>query len=631
MTAHREATAGRRTARSMCTYRMLGDDEIAVLEENGCRAQDWTAVSVSEDFVPAHLSGVSFYGDVRLGAFDGNVEVSGGFFRHSGIRNAVLRDVTVGDNCLIENIGNHISNYTIGDGCHIANVSLMETTEGATFGEGGMISVLSEAGRGNVMLFRGLTSNLAALMVRLSPDRAAMEALKGMVRDDVFRRAADRGTVGNGARIVNTTEVTNTNVGDLCEISGACRVSDSTIASERGERSYVGTGVILEGSIVADGSAVTDSARVGKCFVGEATRVTGGFTAESSLFFANSFMANGEAAASFCGPFSVSHHKSTLLIGGMFSFYNAGSATNFSNHAYKMGPVHHGVLGRGCKTASSSHILWPATIGAFSVCLGRISNHPDLSALPFSYVIGEGGRTVVVPGRNLVSAGLYRDVAKWPRRDVRMPSCRKSVINHDWLSPVTVHWAEVGRKILVGLRDSMPDGAGTCTHAGCVIHRHALDRGIDLYAMAVDMFIGKALAERPLDIDIDIDSDDTGTGLGGWEDLSGLILPGAVLDGIADGVRSGETGTLERLGDRFLEANAGYGGYLSAFLRGLIRSRHGIDDPTRLDVGDLVERGRAARAAWMEGIRRDALREFDMGDVERDVLDGFLSGLGGDC
>ncbi|NAW49767.1 DUF4954 family protein, partial [Salmonella sp. gx-f5] len=82
----------------------------------------------------------------------------------------------------------------------------------------------------------------------------------------------------------------------------------------------------------------------------------------------NSYMSNGEACAAFCGPFTASHHKSSLLIGGMFSFYNAGSATNFSNHAYKMGPMHWGILERGSKTASGAYLLMPATLGTYSVC-----------------------------------------------------------------------------------------------------------------------------------------------------------------------------------------------------------------------------------------------------------------------
>ena len=43
-----------------------------------------------------------FYGDIRLGTFTDNVEVSRGFMKHSGINNATLRNVTIGNNCLID-------------------------------------------------------------------------------------------------------------------------------------------------------------------------------------------------------------------------------------------------------------------------------------------------------------------------------------------------------------------------------------------------------------------------------------------------------------------------------------------------------------------------------------------------
>lgn len=85
----------------------------------------------------------------------------------------------------------------------------------------------------------------------------------------------------------------------------------------------------------------------------------------------------------FAGPFTVTHHKSTLLIAGMFSFMNAGSGSNQSNHMYKLGPIHQGALERGAKTTSDSYILWPARIGAFSLVMGRHVTHPDTSNLPF--------------------------------------------------------------------------------------------------------------------------------------------------------------------------------------------------------------------------------------------------------
>ena len=98
----------------------------------------------------------------------------------------------------------------------------------------------------------------------------------------------------------------------------------------------------------------------------------------------------------FAGPYTVTHHKSTLLIAGMFSFMNAGSGSNQSNHMYKLGPIHQGTLERGAKTTSDSYILWPARVGAFSLVMGRHVNHSDTSNLPFSYLIEQNNTTYLV-------------------------------------------------------------------------------------------------------------------------------------------------------------------------------------------------------------------------------------------
>ena len=81
------------------------------------------------------------------------------------------------------------------------------------------------------------------------------------------------------------------------------------------------------------------------------------FSAENSVFFANSEAFHGEAVSVFGGPYTVTHHKSSLLIAGMYSFFNAGSGTNQSNHMYKLGPVHQGILERGSKTGSFAYLL----------------------------------------------------------------------------------------------------------------------------------------------------------------------------------------------------------------------------------------------------------------------------------
>ena len=103
----------------------------------------------------------------------------------------------------------------------------------------------------------------------------------------------------------------------------------------------------------------------------------------------------------------MTHHKSTLLIAGMFSFMNAGSGSNQSNHMYKLGPIHQGTMERGAKTTSDSYILWPARVGAFSLVMGRHVNHADTSNLPFSYLIEQRNTTYLVPGVNLRSVGTF--------------------------------------------------------------------------------------------------------------------------------------------------------------------------------------------------------------------------------
>lgn len=605
----------------MDEYRLLTNEEINILEENGCTAEDWTSINVADDFQPTYIKNVNFYGEIFMGVFEKNIEVSNGFVRHSGIRNATLRNAYIGDNCLIENIGNYINNYAIGEECCICNVCTMETTAEATYGEGNTISVLNEAGNGNVILFSGLTSNLAALMIRNAADKEFTAAIRGIVKDDIERRAREKSTVGNNVKIVNTAEITNTHISDNCEINGASRISDCTLASGLEDNVFIGSGVICENSIVTDGSAVLNGANITNCFVGEACQITNGFTAESSLFFANCYMSNGEACAAFCGPFSASHHKSTLLIGCMLSFYNAGSATNFSNHAYKMGPIHYGCLERGTKTASGSHLLLPANIGAFSVCLGKITNHPDTRSLPFSYIISDGRETFVVPGINITTVGLYRDIRKWPRRDVRIQSSRKSLINHDWLSPLTINEIMAGKNTLEQMRESQGEDTAFYTCGGCKISRNSLERGIRLYDMAIKLFVGDVAAGY----DLTAEGRDCGTGE--WGDLAGMLLPEQEERNIVNAISNGYLRSTADIDMFMRNVNERYGEYIITFTRNIIASQLGTDDLTESGIEQIIQQGRAAKEAWISEIRKDAEKEYSMGDVEHAVLEKFITQL----
>ena len=610
----------------MNDYRPLTSEEIEVLKSNDCWAEDWTSINVSEDFKPNYMHRVMLYGEVNIGAFSKNVEVSQGFVKHSGINNATLRNVTIGDDCLIENVGNFINNYTIGDDCYISNISTMETTEGATFGEGNLVSVLNEVGEGNVILFSDLNSQLAAFMVKHFSDKELKENIRQLIKTDIENKAPERGQIGSNVKIVNTKEITNCVINDLCEVNGASRLSDCTLLGSVHGNVYVGTGVIIENSIIAEGSSVINSVKIQDCFVGEACQLSNGFTASASVFFANSYMSNGEACAAFCGPFTASHHKSSLLIGGMFSFYNAGSATNFSNHAYKMGPMHWGILERGSKTASGAYLLMPATLGSFSVCFGKLMHHPNTRNLPFAYLIADGDKMFLIPGRNITTVGLYRDIKKWPKRDLRAPENRKSIVNFDWLSPFSVGEILKGKKILESLREITGDNVSQYLYHEYIIPATSLHKGIKYYDIALRIYMG-AVLKRVLKRDPAITPPSTQIGVGDWDDLSGLLLPVSEEDRIVKDMREGNIETIQQLLERFEEINNNYREYQWAWTYSVICDYYGISEITLEDANRIHEDYIRARRSWIAEIKKDAEKEYAMGDVEEEVFRNFVNNL----
>ena len=94
----------------MKIYRKLTEDEVLQLKSQSCVADDWGKVLVSEEFEPVFVHHTRFSGEVKLGVFRSFFSLPGGIEKHAGLRHVTLHNVTVGDNCCIENIQNYIAN-----------------------------------------------------------------------------------------------------------------------------------------------------------------------------------------------------------------------------------------------------------------------------------------------------------------------------------------------------------------------------------------------------------------------------------------------------------------------------------------------------------------------------------------
>ena len=334
--------------------RNLQPEEIAVLQSQGCYAENWGQVLVPLSFETRYIHHVHFSGTVILGHFEKEFTLPGGIRKHSGLRNTTLHNCMLGDNILIENTHNYIANYRIKDNCYIENVNVMVVEGESTFGNNVQVSVLNETGGREVPIYNQLSAPLAYVIALYRHRPILIERLQEMIADYTKSITSDYGTIGENVKIINAGTIRNVNIGQHATIENCTRLENGTVNSNKEAPVYIGDSVIAQDFIISSGAVIADAAKIIRCFIGQACHVTHNFSAHDSLLFSNCSFENGEACAIFAGPFTVSMHKSSLLIAGMYSFLNAGSGSNQSNHMYKVGPIHQGIVERGSKTNSHS-------------------------------------------------------------------------------------------------------------------------------------------------------------------------------------------------------------------------------------------------------------------------------------
>lgn len=612
-------------------YRSLTENEIIQLKQQSCLADDWGKVEVAPDFSAEYIHHTRFSGQVRLGLFTGEFTLDGGIRKHAGLRHVTLHNVTVGDNCCIENIQNYIANYHIGDNTFIENVDIILVDGTTRFGNGVEAAVLNETGGREVLINDKLSAHQAYIMALYRHRPRLTNRMREITEFYANKHASDTGTIGSHVMIINTGSIRNVRIGDYCHIEGTCRLVNGSINSNEKAPVHIGYGVMCDDFIISSGSHVDDGTILSRCFVGQACQLGHNYSASDSLFFSNCQGENGEACAIFAGPFTVTHHKSTLLIAGMFSFMNAGSGSNQSNHMYKLGPIHQGTMERGAKTTSDSYILWPARVGAFSLVMGRHVNNADTSNLPFSYLIEEGNTTYLVPGVNLRSVGTIRDAQKWPKRDKRKDDNKLDYINYNLLSPYTIQKMFKGREILSELKRVCGETSEIYYYQSARIRNSSLKNGIKFYEIAIHKFLGNSIIKRLEGIEFKNNEEirqrlkpDTAVGSGEWVDVSGLIAPKSEIDHLLCGIESGEINRLKDINARFNTMHENYYTYEWTWAYDKIREFYGLnpEEITAGDVIEIVEKWKKAVIGLDEMVYADAKKEFSLSSMTGFGADG---------
>lgn len=479
----------------------ISDERIAQLQATGCYSDDWSMVNVHPDSDLSRIRRVNFEGRVSIGRVQASDLIS----------DCTLADCTIGDHPRFERVS-LIKGVQIGNHVTLSNVGRITAHPGATCGTGVRVSVLDESGSRPVFLYPELSAQMAMLMA-LNPEWS-----ENKIAPLTAQYALPPG-IGDNSVLTDCGVIEDTHIGHGIRVEGASVLRNGSVvntASGIAPLAYIGVDVDARDFIVLDGH-VDSGAKLRRCFVGQAAEVGMGFVAHDTLMFANSAFECGESCSVLAGPYSVSHHKSSLLIAVLCSFFNAGSGTNSSNHMYRLGPIHWGVMRRGVKTASSAYIMWGGRIGAFSMVMGQIKSHPDTSDFPFSYVFGDPeGKCTVVPGVILKSCVLERDQKKWITRDRRRDTGIR-VLDHitaDMFNPRTISSMMRGLKVAERMLAEQPE-AQVFTLGGFRISRRHLEEGCKLYKNAILSY---------LHTHRDMKKAASGSEQDEWADLSGQLI-----------------------------------------------------------------------------------------------------------
>lgn len=600
-------------------FHPLSADQIEQLTRQGCSCDDWSKVQVAEGFNAEAVKSTHFSGCVKLGVFRKQVSFFGGVAKPSGISHATIHNCIIGDNVYISRVRNYIANYVIQDDVVIDNIELLAIEGSSSFGNGVEVAVVNEAGGREIPVYDRLSAHTAYVLAFYRHRPIVIEKLQKLIADHTASVTSSMGLVGHGARLLNCRIIRNVKVGPAALIEGVNKLENGSVNSCPEDPVHIGPGVFAEDFIACSGSKITDGTIIYKCFIGQGTVLSRQYSAENSVFFANCGGFHGEACAIFAGPYTVTHHKSTLLIAGLFSFLNAGSGTNQSNHMYKLGPVHQGVVERGSKTASDSYVLWPAKVGAFTVVMGRHYRNSDTSDLPFSYLIEHEDESILVPGVNLRSVGTVRDARKWPKRDRRKAREKLDHINFKLLSPYTIQKMLNGCQLLANLKATSGETSEYFIYHSVKIRNSSLDRGVQLYQIGIDKFLGNCLIKRLEGKAFGSIGElrtalkpQTSLGPGKWLDLAGLLAPEEAVQKMLCDIEEGRVGSLEQIADGFRLMHVNYPEYEWAWVVNVLQQRWGrtIENITADDIIELAARWKSAVVELDRMLHADAQKEF---------------------
>ncbi|MGO1244914.1 MAG: DUF4954 family protein [Sphingobacterium sp.] len=434
------------------SFRKLTQEEIKRLVQQNNYSTNWGNVLVTDKFIPEQVQNSKFYGLVRIGDMD-DVYLN---FRDlrlvCGIYNSTVVSCDLGDTVAIHNV-RFMSHFILGDDVMLANISEMETSSNAKFGNGILkhgddperriqLELCNENGGRAVIPFDGMQAGDVYLWSRNRDDRQLQQRYLEMAEVMFSKEHGFYSEIGNNSVIKNTHTIKDVKIGTHAYIKGVNKLKNLTINSSVESYTQIGEGCELVNGIIGYGCRIFYGVKAVRFILSSNSQLKYGARLINSFLGDNSTISCCEVLNSLIFPAHEQHHNNSFLCASVVKGQSnmAAGATVGSNHNSRAadGEI---IAGRGFWPGLCVSLKHNSRFASYSLIVKGDFLHELDIRFPFSLVSNEvdTNRLVILPGYwfqyNMYA--LMRNTSKFQSRDKR--KFKNQYIEYDVLAPDTVN------------------------------------------------------------------------------------------------------------------------------------------------------------------------------------------------
>lgn len=433
-------------------FRKLTQEEIKILLRNDNYSTNWDNVLVTDKFLPEQIQHSKFYGLVRIGDMEEVYLDFRDLRLPCGIYNSTIISSDFGNAVAIHNV-RYMAHFIIRDEVMLANISEMETSSNAKFGNGIIktgdveerrirLELCNENGGRSVLPFDGMQAGDVFLWSRYRHDKELQQRFQEMMETQFSPHHGFYSEIGHHSVVKNTHTMKDIKMGSHAYVKGVNKLKNLTINSSEESYTQIGEGCELVNGIIGYGCRIFYGVKAVRFILSSNSQLKYGARLINSFLGDNSTISCCEVLNSLIFPAHEQHHNNSFLCASLVKGQSnmAAGATVGSNHNSRAadGEI---IAGRGFWPGLCVSLKHNSYFASYTLVVKGDFLHELNIRFPFCLVSNEvdTNRLVVLPAYWFLynMYAMMRNTSKFQSRDKR--KFKNQYIEYDVLAPDTVN------------------------------------------------------------------------------------------------------------------------------------------------------------------------------------------------